>query len=144
MDDKDKLSRAVIKAKHGAEGLDWIPSKHNGSYGVGFWKFVMRGLNHVFSHIVFEVGDGSIFFWHSKRCDGVCLRDRFPFYLCSYNLIMWSTLLPVVWLLNFVRLAFSEDDSVNHVFTMLDMTSSRAFWTWSDGGTSTGKFTVKS
>ena len=79
MNEKDKLWRAMIKAKYGAEGLDRIPSKYNGSYGVGLWKFITRGWDRFFSHIVFEVVNGSsIFFWHSRWCDGVCLRGRFP------------------------------------------------------------------
>lgn len=84
-----------------AEGLDWIPSKYNGSYGVGIWKFIPRGWDRFFSHIVFEVGNGSsIVFWHGRWCDCVCFRDRFPsLYVLSgmrIYLIIWSTLL--LWL----------------------------------------------
>lgn len=52
MNEKDKLWRCMIKAKYGAEGLDWIPSKYNGSCGVRLWKFISRGWDRFFSHIV--------------------------------------------------------------------------------------------
>lgn len=76
--EEGKLCRAMIKAKYGAEGLHWIPSKYNGSYRVGLWKFITRGWDRLFSRIIFEVGDGSTFFWHSRWCDGVGLTNRYP------------------------------------------------------------------
>jgi len=61
MNEKDELWKVVIEAKHGTEGLNWIPS--NGSYYVGLWTFIIRGWDCFFSNIVFEVGDGSSIFF---------------------------------------------------------------------------------
>jgi len=47
----------------GAEGPDWIPSKNNGPYVIGFWRFIIKGWDHFFSHIVFGVCDGSSSFF---------------------------------------------------------------------------------
>jgi len=68
----------MTKAKYRGEGLDWIPSKYNGSYGVGLWNFITRGWDCFFSHIIFYVGDGFSIFWDGRWCDDVCLRDHFP------------------------------------------------------------------
>ena len=100
------------------------------------------------------VGDeSSIFFWHSRWCDNVSLRDRFPslFVLATerdtrvrdylghfHSLVVWS---PV-----FFRPTFLEDDSIHHLLAMLDSASPKASSLdtvrWSI--TSTRKFTVKS
>lgn len=59
----------------------WIPSMHNGTYGIGLWRFIITGWDRFLLSfvIVFEVGGcSSIFFWHSRWRDIVCLRDRFP------------------------------------------------------------------
>lgn len=63
MNAKDKLWRTVVRANYGADGLDWIPRKQNGTYGVGLWKFIIKSWDHFFSHIIFEVGNGSSIFF---------------------------------------------------------------------------------
>lgn len=72
------------------------------------------------------MGDGSSF-WHSRWCDGICLRDRFPSLFavapnrdaCVSDHLEHSPSL-VVLASVFVRAAFPEDDSVSHFFAMLD------------------------
>ena len=79
-------------------------------------KFITRGWDRFFSHIVFEVGDGSsISFWHIRWCDGVCLRDHFPFLfvlLGEKDVRVFDYLerspSSVVWSSVFVRPNFSE------------------------------------
>ena len=75
MNEKYKPRRTIVGAKYGAAGLDWIPSTHNGTYGVGLCRFIIGGWDGFFSHIIFEMGDGSsIFLWRGKWCDGVHLK----------------------------------------------------------------------
>jgi len=65
------------------------------------------------------VGDGSIFFWHHKGCDGVLLNDCFPsLYALGedragrvFNYLEHNCSL-VVWSFIFVRDAFPQGDSV--------------------------------
>jgi len=73
------------------------------------------------------------YFRHSTWCNGVCLKERFhcllalaadfdpPIsdYLKHSPLVVWDPL--------FVHRAFSEDDSVNQLFSMVDTASMRAY-----------------
>ena len=62
MNEKERLSSTVIKAKYGLNSLNWVTSNYIGTYGVSLWKFIIRGWKRFFSHVSFEVGDGySIF-----------------------------------------------------------------------------------
>lgn len=118
----------MIKAKDGVKGLNSIPSKYSGTYGVGLWKFITRGWESFFSHISFELGDGSsIFFWHHNWCNGVLLRDRFPslYALAEDRNARVSDCLEhnsssVVWSLVSICDAFPDDDNVAQLFSMLD------------------------
>ena len=49
----------MVKGKYGAEDLNWIACEHNGMYGVSLWMFITKGWYYFFSHIVFEVDNGS-------------------------------------------------------------------------------------
>ena len=119
---------SVVRARYGQR--DWTGSQ-NGTYVVGPWKFIIKGWDHFFSHIIFEVSDGSsIFFWHSILCDGIRLKDCFPsrFALGADKNALVSGYLEhnstsVVWPPIFVCEAFLNDDSVAQLFSMLGRAS---------------------
>jgi len=49
MHEKERLWRTVVKTKYGLEGLNWVPTKPNGTYGVDLWKFIPRGWEKFFT-----------------------------------------------------------------------------------------------
>ena len=69
----------VIKAKYGIDDLDWWSKMSSFSYGVGFWKSILAGLERFKSLVHFEVKDGSrVLFWYDVWRGDRSLKTQLP------------------------------------------------------------------
>ncbi len=83
--------------KYGSSWVGWCSNDVHGSYVVGLWKNVRRGLGEFFSHTRFEVSDNAkIRFWHDVWCGKQALKVAFSelFNIVGFkDMIQWQ----IIW-----------------------------------------------
>jgi hypothetical protein len=79
--ERETLWRLVLAAKYESMRGGWSSKEVLGTFGVGVWKHIRRGLDKFSNFVLFEVGVWSkVSFWHDIWCGNNPLKLFFFFF----------------------------------------------------------------